>query len=512
MATLVLSAVGAAIGGSVGGSLAGISGVAIGRLAGATLGRALDQRILGTGSDVVETGRVDRFRITGAAEGAGVAQLYGRMRIAGQVIWATQFTEIEQRTGGGKGMSPQPETVEFSYSVSLAIALCEGEITSVGRVWADGVELAPGDLNMRVYPGSLAQLPDPLIEAVEGEGKVPAYRGTAYVVMENLALSQFGNRVPQFTFETCRPTPPEQQDAGGDVAHAVRAVALMPGTGEYALATTPVYVSGAPGHSQSANENTPSGQTDFVTSVDALNEELPNCGSVSLVVSWFGDDLRCGDCVIRPKVEHKEADGQNMNWRVSGLTRSVADEISKIEDRSVYGGTPADASVIEAISHLRDKGKEVMFYPFILMEQMTDNGLPDPWSDAENQPVLPWRGRITTSVAAGQTGSPDGTGQADTEVADFFGSASAADFVIGDGTVTYSGPNEWRYRRFVLHQAALCAAAGGVEAFCIGSEMRGLTQIRGAGGVFPAVQALRDLLIEVRTLLGADTRIGYAGL
>jgi len=65
-------------------------------------------------------------------------------------------------------------------------------------------------------------------------------------------------------------------------------------------------------------------------------------------------------------------------------------------------------------------------------------------------------------------------------------------------------------RRFILHYAALCAAAGGVDAFCIGTEMRGLTQIRGAGHSFPAVAALRDLAAEVRALLGPDTKLSYA--
>ncbi|MGB1035052.1 MAG: baseplate multidomain protein megatron, partial [Primorskyibacter sp.] len=54
-----------------------------------------------------------------------------------------------------------------------------------------------------------------------------------------------------------------------------------------------------------------------------------------------------------------------------------------------------------------------------------------------------------------------------------------------------------------------CAVAGGVESFCIGSELRGLTQIRDAHG-FPTVRALRDLAAEVRKLLGPDVRIGYA--
>jgi len=46
-----------------------------------------------------------------------------------------------------------------------------------------------------------------------------------------------------------------------------------------------------------------------------------------------------------------------------------------------------------------------------------------------------------------------------------------------------------------------------VESFCIGSEMRGLTQIRGQSNSFPAVQALIDLAAEVRILLGPDFRL-----
>jgi hypothetical protein len=73
----------------------------------------------------------------------------------------------------------------------------------------------------------------------------------------------------------------------------------------------------------------------------------------------------------------------------------------------------------------------------------------------------------------------------------------------------YTGPEDRGYRRVGLHQAALCAAAGGVEAFCIGSEMRGLTQIQDDQG-FVAVEQLRLLASECRALLGASVNIGYA--
>ncbi|TDK49846.1 baseplate multidomain protein megatron [Antarcticimicrobium luteum] len=508
MATILLSAAGAAIGGSVGGTLAGLSSVAIGRAVGATLGRMIDERLLGLGAAPVETGKVDRFRLMQAGEGEPIPQVYGRMRLGGQVIWASDFQE-SATTRGGKGGAPSAKVTEYSYSVSLAVALCEGEVLSVGRVWADGEEVARSDLNMRVYPGSADQLPDPLIEAIEGAGMVPAYRGTAYVVMEDVDLAPYGNRVPQLSFEVLRADQPGTGHYDHDPAQLVRGVALIPGTGEYALATTPVHYSNGPGSRWAANQVTPSGLADFPRAFEQLTEELPGCDAVSLVVSWFGGDLRCGHCRIEPKVEHKEAEGENMVWQVAGVTRAAAGQIAQVEGRPVYGGTPADAAVVEAIRHMRDAGRRVMFYPFVLMDQMTGNGLPDPWTGAADQPHLPWRGRITLSVAPGQAVSPDGTAAADAEVSAFMGTATAADFTVGDGVVTYSGPEEWGLRRFILHYAALCAAAGGVAAFCIGSELRGLTQIRGATG-FPVVAALRDLAGEVRALLGPEVELGYA--
>ena len=47
MATIVLSAAGMALGGSLGGSVLGLSSAVIGRAAGAMLGRAIDERLLG---------------------------------------------------------------------------------------------------------------------------------------------------------------------------------------------------------------------------------------------------------------------------------------------------------------------------------------------------------------------------------------------------------------------------------------------------------------------------------
>ena len=506
MATLVLSAVGAAAGAQVGGAVLGLSGAVIGRAVGATVGRVIDQRLMGLGSRAVEHARIDRLRITAAGEGLPLPRIWGRMRVAGHVIWASNFEEHRGRSRRTKGGLGPRVSDQSRYTVNLAIALCEGEILGHGRVWADGEEISPDDLNLRLYTGSEDQLPDPKIEAIEGVGRVPAYRGTAYVVMEDLDLGQFGSRIPGFSFEVLRAA---QSADHTTLQEAVRAVAWMPGSGEFALASAPVDQDAGLGERQMINVNSPMGGTDLAASVNALRAELPKVGSGLLVVSWFGDDLRCGECRIQPKVEapvRKASQG----WNVSGLARGSALTLAQIDGAPVYGGTPSDASVLQAIAAMNAAGQKVVFYPFILMDQLADNTLANPWTGATSQPPLPWRGRITLSVAPGRAGTPDGKAAAAAEVAAFFGTVGPQHFTVSLGKVVYSGPQEWSYRRFILHCAALCAASDGVDAFCVGSEMRALTQIRGAGDSFPAVAEMIALTRDVRAILGPHVKLTYA--
>ncbi|MFO1139522.1 MAG: glycoside hydrolase/phage tail family protein [Paracoccus sp. (in: a-proteobacteria)] len=502
MATILLSAVGASLGAGFGGTILGLSGAVIGRAVGATLGRVIDQRLLGAGSKAVETGRVDRMRIQTAGEGNPVPRLWGQMRVPGHCIWAAPLVEVRKKQGGGKGSAPSVTNV--SYRLSFALALCEGPILGVGRVWADGEEVSSDELNMRVYHGDEAQLPDPAISAQMGD-EAPAYRGIAYVVIEDLGLEKWGNRVPQLSFEVTRAA-----KGGRGLSREVQAVAMIPGTGEYSLATEPVSYDLGLGETQVINRNTPIAGTDFQASMQILGQELPKVGSVSLVVSWFGDDLRVGECTVQPKVEDASRDGREMAWRAGGVGRDQVQQVARVDDRPIYGGTPADGSVMQALRAIRDSGRKAVFYPFILMEQLSGNTRPDPWSGAARQPVMPWRGRITTSIAAGRDGSPAGTAAAAAEVARFFGAARAGDFQRDGDSITYAGPAEWSYRRFILHYAHLCAAAGGIDSFLIGSEMVGLTTIRAAGNGFPAVAELRRLAADVRGILGEAVKIGYA--
>lgn len=190
MATLVLSTVGGALGGPV--------GAMIGALAGQVVDRELLFKPKGR-----EGPRLTELTLQTSSYGTPIPKLFGTLRVAGTVIWATELVEHRHREGG-KG---RPTVTSYSYTASFAVALSARPIVSVGRIWADGKLLrgAAGDWKVRtgfrVHRGAEDQAVDPLIASAEGAGLAPAHRGIAYAVFENLELEEFGNRIPSLSFE-----------------------------------------------------------------------------------------------------------------------------------------------------------------------------------------------------------------------------------------------------------------------------------------------------------------------
>ena len=490
MATVVLQAAGAAVGTLLGGPVVGL----IGRALGAVAGSFIDQQLFGS-SRTVKGPRLTDLRVMASSEGAPIPRIWGRMRVAGQVIWATDFEERRQtEREGGKGGNRNRGTKirTYSYFANFAVGLCEGEIDRIGRVWADGKEFDLSDVTARLYRGSETQEPDSLIVAKMGAGNAPAYRGLAYIVFERLPLADFGNRLPQLSFEVIRA-------AGGAETH-LRAVSIIPGSTEFGYDTKVVTREVEEGITQTENAHAANGESDWNVSVGQLTSSCRNLRWASLVTAWFGTDLRCGSCEVKPGVDNRFKVTEPETWRVSGTSRAQAHQVSQSGDGPAYGGTPSDASVIRAIRDLKARGIKVMFHPFVLMDIAGENGKPDPYGAAQ-QAAYPWRGRITCAVAPGRTGTTDKTEAVAGEVAGFLGTASPSHFSGAGTSVAYSGPAGWGYRRMVLHYARLCALAGGVDAFLIGSELRGLTTLRRANNVFPFVAGLVTLAAEVKAIL-----------
>ena len=190
MATLVLTAVGTTLGGPIGGAL------------GAIVGQAADAAIFAPKAR--QGPRLGALAVQTSSYGSEIPKIFGTMRVAGTVIWATDLRETRSSSGGGKG---RPKTIQYSYSASFAVALSGRPIRAVRRIWADGKLLRgqAGDFKTetgyRLYPGNEAQLIDPLIASAEGIGQAPAFRGIAYAIFEDFQLADYGNRIPSLTFE-----------------------------------------------------------------------------------------------------------------------------------------------------------------------------------------------------------------------------------------------------------------------------------------------------------------------
>ncbi len=492
MATILLQAAGAYLGG-----LLGPVGGAIGTAAGALAGYVVDRALL-NGGNHIEGPRLAGARPFTAEEGAPLPRLYGAARLGGILIWATRFEESRSSRRQGK---LGPKVTEYSYYANVAFALCEGEIAGIRRIWADGREIDRDSVELRIYQGGRDQLPDPLIDAKQGAGNAPAYRDTAYVVLDRFAIGDYGNRIPQLQFEVIRPV--------GTFNKAVKAVALLPGAIEYGLSPIPVTRQIRPGERLSINRNVLFAGTDIAASLDELQAICPNLENVALVVAWFGDDLRAGHCRVRPAVTTADGSGLSSVWRVSGVDRTMAPVVSNAGEGAAYGGTPSDRSVIDAIAEIKGRGLGVTLYPFLMMDIADGNTLPNPEGGA-GQPSYPWRGRITCAPAPLQPGSADKTALARSQVETFCGAALPANFSAASDTILFSGAaDDWGYRRLILHYAHLAAAAGGVDAFLIGSELRGLTTLRDETDAFPFVEQLCTLAADVRSILGSGTRISY---
>lgn len=221
MASLVLGAVGAAVGMGIPGTLLGMSYASIGWSIGSTLGSLLTKQ---KGQNITQEGsRLGDLKVQSSTYGNPIPIFYGSMRAAGNVIWSADILETRhtstQSSGGGKGGGggrSKVTTVTYTYSQSFAVAIGEGPITGVRKIWANGkliynlsdsaslATIAASTAavsGIRIYTGSESQTADSLIQAHVGAANAPAYRGTAYVVFSNLQLADYGNRMPNVEFE-----------------------------------------------------------------------------------------------------------------------------------------------------------------------------------------------------------------------------------------------------------------------------------------------------------------------
>lgn len=219
MGQLITTIAGAAIGFVLGGPMGAQMGAMLGGMIGASLF-----------GPTIKGPRLTDLKVTASTYGVAIPEIYGTVRLGANMIWTTGLKETKHKSGGKGG----PKQTTYTYDCTFAVGLCKGPIDEILRIWADGkiiYDVAGGstrlnfssdndliigvikaigqkkkkkNLNFRVYRGSEDQLPDSLIEADKGVGNVSAHRGIAYVVFEKMQLEDYGNRVPQLSFEVTK--------------------------------------------------------------------------------------------------------------------------------------------------------------------------------------------------------------------------------------------------------------------------------------------------------------------
>ena len=472
MTTLLLSNVGSAIGSQfLGGTLGTLGGI-LGAQLGTFVGSKIDSAVFGLNKQrTTEGARLEDLLVQTSTYGKTIPIVYGTVRIAGNIIWAQRIKEVENRTvntrfsqTGKSGPRNTFTQLTYNYFGTFAIGICEGEIDNVLRIWANDKLLNIGDFTFRLYKGTETQESDTIINLFEN-GNAPAYRGIAYIVFEDFPLANFGNRIPNFNFEVRRkPKSPGYDNA---IEDRINGINIIPGSGEFVYDTKiqnkmSIVPSGSKdvqsGQSTRINQNTHIDEADALVSISQLQQDLPNLGWASVVVTWFADSLDIGSCKIYPAVEFgTTATTTPDKWQVANFNRDNARLISSDnEGRPRYGGTINDASLLRYLQELKKRGYKVMLYPLLQL-------------DIEGKP---WRGRMT--------GTPE-------QIGDFFDN---------------------QYNAFVTHYAQI--AKDTIDAFVIGSELKGITSVKNTNDSFPAVDKLIQLSNQVRTIVGTDTKITYA--
>lgn len=174
-----------------------------------SVGGGIVDQSLGLGAKVTGP-RLENLSVQDSRYGAGIPIVYGRARLAGNVIWSSDLIESTHTNSlaGGKGGSLSASTTTYTYSVHCAVGIAAGPVGGIATIWADSQIIYQNGSwtsglidGASFYLGNTRQSPDPFMQSILGGGNVPAYQGLAYIVLENLQLANFGNRLPNLTFE-----------------------------------------------------------------------------------------------------------------------------------------------------------------------------------------------------------------------------------------------------------------------------------------------------------------------
>lgn len=139
--------------------------------------------------------RILSLQVQQSSQGLTLPVVYGRARVAGNLIWYGDFTTIETKTttrqGGKGGGGVKQEDTSYTYEAAVMMALCEGEIKGIGRIWRDKEKFESlSQLRLNLAKGGDEQLTWTHLQQPKHQAQAINYSGTAYIYSPNYELTK----------------------------------------------------------------------------------------------------------------------------------------------------------------------------------------------------------------------------------------------------------------------------------------------------------------------------------
>ena len=149
--------------------------------------------------------RILSLQVQRSSQGLTLPVIYGRTRVAGNLIWYGDFTTIEHKTttqqGGKGGGGVTQEDIKYTYEAAVMLALCEGEISGVGRIWRDKEKFdSLAQLRLTLMRGGDEQPLWTHLAQAKHQNQALNYSGTAYLCSPNYELTKSA-QIYQHNFE-----------------------------------------------------------------------------------------------------------------------------------------------------------------------------------------------------------------------------------------------------------------------------------------------------------------------
>ena len=123
--------------------------------------------------------------------------VWGAQRVSPNLIWFGDF-KTHKKSSGGKGGGGKGATT-YTYSAAVAMALCEGPIVGIGKVWADKQKTTLSKLKLTLFLGTSTQSPWSYL-TTKHPSQALSYADTAYVASSSYNLGSSAS-LPQHHFE-----------------------------------------------------------------------------------------------------------------------------------------------------------------------------------------------------------------------------------------------------------------------------------------------------------------------